>query len=128
MQVNENIRTQDLKLLFRAQEVIHQLDTRGLAAVPSLEPAITLVRDSLHAQKGRRRYLLDMLPDSIAHALPAIAGKFVVHFPHSGSVELKGHAFPVLAQILRLEGTHGERAIRLVLNAGIGLRDREYWL
>ena len=121
------IRTQDLKVLFRAQEVIRQLAAEGLALVPSLEPVIGIARQRLEAQKGRRRYLLDMLPDSVAHALPGISGKFVVEFCRADCVELQD-GFPVLSQILDLERCQGERAVRLLHSTDIGVKDWEYWL
>jgi len=121
------IRTQDLKALFRAQEVIGQLVAEGLAVVPSLEPAIAMARQRLEARNGRRRYLLDMLPDSVAYALPGVSGKFIVEFSRAGCIELQD-GIPALIQILDLERRHGERAIRLLHGTGVGFRDREYWL
>ena len=121
------IRTQDLKALFRAQEVIGQLVADGLAAVPSLEPAIAMARERLETRKGRRRYLLDMLPDSVAYALPGVSGKFIVEFSRAGCIELQD-GIPALIQILDLERRHGERAIRLLHGTGVGFKDREYWL
>ena len=48
------IRAQDLKVLFRAQEVIGQLVAEGLAVVPSMEPAIAMARETLEHRQGRR--------------------------------------------------------------------------
>jgi hypothetical protein len=121
------IRTQDLKALFRAQEVIGHLVADGLAVVPSLEPAITMARQRLETRKGRRRYLLDMLPASVAHALPGVSGSFVVEFSRAGCFELQD-GIPALIQIVDLERRHGERAIRLLHGTGVGFKDREYWL
>jgi hypothetical protein len=121
------IRTQDLKVLFRAQEVIGLLAADGLVAVPSLESVISMARQSLEAQKGRRCYLLDMLPNSVSHALPGISGRFVVEFPRAGRVELQAN-IPVWVQILDLERRHGERAIRLLHHNGAGLKGQVYWL
>jgi hypothetical protein len=121
------IRTQDLKALFRAQEVIGQLVAEGLAVVPSLVPAIAMARQRLETWKGRRRYLLDMLPNSVAHALPGISGRFVVEFCRAGCIEPQD-GFPVLTQILDLERYQGERAVRLLHSTGSGFKDREYWL
>ena len=121
------IRTQDLKALFRAQEVIGQLVADGLAVVPSLDPAIAMARERLETQKGRRRYLLDMLPDSVAYALPGVSGKFIVEFSRAGCTELQD-GIPALIQILDLERRHGERAIRLLHDTGAGFKDQEYWL
>jgi hypothetical protein len=121
------IRTQDLKVLFRAQEVIGQLVAEGLAVVPSLEPAIVMARQRLEARNGRRRYLLDMLPANVAHARPGISGRFVVEFSRASCIELQD-GFPVLIQILDLERREGERAIRLFYSTGVGFKDREYWL
>ena len=121
------LRTQDLKVLFRAREIVRQLAAEGLAVVPSLEPAIGMARQRLETQKGRRRYLLDMLPDSVAHTLPGVSGGFVVEFPQAGRVELRNDV-TVLIQILELERRQGERAVRLLHHTGVGVKDREYWL
>lgn len=121
------LRTQDLKVLFRAREIIRQLAAEGLAVVPSLEPAIGMARQRLETQKGRRRYLLDMLPNSVAHALPGVNGGFVVEFPQAGRVELQD-GIPVSIQILDLERRQGERAIRLLHRTSVGVRERDYWL
>ena len=121
------IRTQDLKVLFRAREIVRQLAAEGLAVVPSLEPAIGMARQRLETQKGRRRYLLDMLPDSVAHGLPGVSGGFAVEFPQAGRVELQD-GFPVLIQILDLERSQHERAVRLLHHTSVGVRERDYWL
>jgi hypothetical protein len=121
------IRTQDLKTLFRAQEVIGRLVHQGLAVIPSLEPAIAMARQRLETRNGRRRYLLDMLPNGVAHALPGLSGRFTLEFSRAGSIELQ-EGIPVLIQILHLERYQGERAIRLLHSTGIGFKDREYWL
>ena len=121
------IRTQDLKVLFRAREVIGQLVDQGLAVVPSLEPAIDMARQRLETRNGRRRYLLDMLPDNVAFGLPGMSGRFVIEFSQAGRVELQ-EGFPVLIQILALERRQGERTIRLLHSTGAGFKDREYWL
>jgi hypothetical protein len=121
------IRTQDLKVLFRAQEVIGQLVAEGLAVVPSLEPAIAMARQRLEARKGRRRYLLDMLPDSVAHALPGVSGRFVLEFSRAGCIELQD-SIPALTQIVDLERRLGERATRLLHSTGVGFKDWDYWL
>ena len=118
------IRTQDLKALFRAQEVIGQLVAEGLAAVPSMEPAIAMARQRLETRKGRRRYLLDMLPSSVAHALPGVSGRFTLEFSRAGCAELRD-GIPVLIQILDLERCRGERAVRLLHSTGSGFKDRE---
>ena len=121
------IRTQDLKVLFRARKVIGQLAAEGLAVVPSLEPVIAMARQRLEAQKGRQRYLLEMLPYSVAYALPGISGRFVVEFPSATCIELQV-GIPAWVQILDLERRHGERAIRLLQDTGAGFKDQEYWL
>ena len=100
---------------------------QGLAVVPSLEPAIAMARQRLETQSGRRRYLLDMLPSGVAHALPGVTGSFTLEFSRAGGVELQ-EGIPVLIQILHLERCQGERAIRLLHSTGIGFKDREYWL
>jgi hypothetical protein len=127
MEVATVIGTRDLKALFRAQGVIRQLVAEGLAVVPSLEPAITMARQRLETRNGRRRYLLDMLPDSVAHALPGVSGRFVVELCQAGCIELQD-GIPVLFQVLDLERCRGERAVRLLHSTGIGFKEREYWL
>jgi hypothetical protein len=121
------IRAQDLKVLFRAQEVIGQLVAEGLVVVPSMESAIAMARETLEHRQGRRRYLLDMLPASVAHALPGVSGRFTVDFSGAGIIELED-GIPVLVQICHLEERLGERAARLIHNTRIGFEDQEYWL
>jgi hypothetical protein len=121
------MRTKDLKALFHAQEVVGRLVAEGLAVVPSLEPAIVMARQRLETRKGRRRYLLDMLPDSVARDLPGVSGRFVLEFSRAGCIELQA-GIPALIQILELERHHGEPAIRLRHSTGLRSTDREYWL
>jgi hypothetical protein len=103
------------------------LVAEGLPVVPSLESAIAMARQRLETRNGRRRYLLDMLPDSVAHALPGVTDRFVVELCQASCVELQAGT-PVLIQILDLERCQGERAIRLFHRTGAGSKDREYWL
>ena len=83
------IGTRDLKALLRAQEIIGRMSAEGGASVDGLESAIDLDRSSLEAQLGRRRYLLEMLPDSVAFALPRLTGVFFLQLAEAGRFELK---------------------------------------
>ena len=119
------IGTKDLKALLRAQEIIAGLSTEGEVSVDRLKPAIDLARVSLEAQLGRRRYLLEMLPDSIAYALPGLSGVFFVQLEEAGRFELKAD-LPVVTQIAALEFAYDDRVIQVVHRSGVGFRDREY--
>jgi hypothetical protein len=125
MEVSMVIGTQDLKALFRAQEIIGNLFTHGEAALPGLEYAIDLARTDLETRLGRRRYLLEMLPDSIAYALPGLNGIFFVQLMETGRFELKAD-LPVVTQIAALELAFDERATLVIHKSGAGSRDREY--
>jgi hypothetical protein len=125
MEVATVIGTQDLKALLRAQEIIGRLSTEGEVSVDRLKPAIDLARVSLEAQLGRRRYLLEMLPDSIAYALPGLSGVFFVQLEEAGRFELKAD-LPVVTQIAALEFAYDDRVIQVVHRSGVGFRDREY--
>ena len=125
MEVAMVIGTRDLKALFRAQEIIGRLLAEGKTSVPGLELAIDLARDSLEARLGRRRYLLEMLPDSIAYALPGLNGGSFVRLAEAGRFELKADV-PVVTQIAALELAYDDRAIQVIHKAGVGFSDREY--
>jgi hypothetical protein len=125
MEVATVIGTKDLKALLRAQEIIAGLSTEGEVSVDRLKPAIDLARVSLEAQLGRRRYLLEMLPDSIAYALPGLSGVFFVQLEEAGRFELKAD-LPVVTQIAALEFAYDDRVIQVVHRSGVGFRDREY--
>jgi hypothetical protein len=125
MEVATVIGTQELKALLRAQEIIGRLSTEGEVSVDRLKPAIDLARVSLEAQLGRRRYLLEMLPDSIAYALPGLSGVFFVQLEEAGRFEL-GADLPVVTQIAALEFAYDDRVIQVVHRSGVGFRDREY--
>jgi hypothetical protein len=125
MEVATVIGTQELKALLRAQEIIGRLSTEGEVSVDRLKPAIDLARVSLEAQLGRRRYLLEMLPDSIAYALPGLSGVFFVQLEEAGRFELKAD-LPVVTQIAALEFAYDDRVIQVVHRSGVGFRDREY--
>jgi hypothetical protein len=125
MEVATVIGTQELKALLRAQEIIGRLSTEGEVSVDRLKPAIDLARVSLEAQLGRRRYLLEMLPDSIAYALPGLSGVFFVQLEEAGRFELRAD-LPVVTQIAALEFAYDDRVIQVVHRSGVGFRDREY--
>ena len=119
------IATRELKALFRAQEIIGRLLAEDETCVPGLEPAIDLARDSLQTRLGRRRYLLEMLPDSVAYALPGLNGGFSVQLAKAGRFELQADV-PVVTQIAALELAYDDRVMQVVHRSGVGFRDREY--
>ena len=125
MEVATEIGTQDLKALFRAQEIIGHLSAEGEASVDGLKSAIDLARVSLEAQLGRRRYLLEMLPDSVAYALPGLSGVFFVHLAEAARFELKAD-LPVVTQIAALELAYDDRVTQVIHRSGVGFKDREY--
>lgn len=108
----------DLKLLLRAREVARSLLTSQVSEpeagemLHGLGVAIDMARCLLISQKGRKRYLREMLRDA-AHAPPA--GKARVFFD-TESVELEGRTGrSVVDQILALEEAHGKRAVSVLL-------------
>ena len=119
------IGTRDLRVLFRAQEIIGRLSAEGEAPVQGLETAVDLARVSLEAQLGRRRYLLEMLPDSVAYALPGLSGVFFVQLAEAGRFELQAD-LPVVMQIAALEFAYDDHVIQVVHRSGVGVRDRKY--
>ena len=121
------IGTRDLKALLRAQEIIGRLSAESEASVHGLEPTIGLARGGLEAQLGRRRYLLEMLPDSVAYALPGLSGVSFVQLAEAGRFELKAD-LPIVTQIAALELAYDDRAIQLIHRSGVGFKDREYSL
>ena len=127
MEVVNVIGTRDLKTLLRAKEIIQRLSAEDEAPVQALEPTIGLARCSLEARLGRRRYLLEMLPDSIAYALPGLSGVFFVRLEESGRFELEAD-LPVVTQIAALELAYDERTIQVIHRSGVGFKDREYSL
>ena len=125
MEVATVIGTRDLRVLFRAQEIIGRLSAEGEAPVQGLETAVDLARVSLEAQLGRRRYLLEMLPDSVAYALPGLSGVFFVQLAEAGRFELQAD-LPVVTQIAALEFAYDDHVIQVVHRSGVGFRDRKY--
>lgn len=108
----------DLKLLLRAREVARSLLTSQVSKreagemLHGLGVAIDMARCLLISQKGRKRYLREMLGDA-ADAPPA--GKARVFFD-TESVELEGRTGrSVVDQILALEEAHGKRAVSVLL-------------
>jgi len=119
------IGTRDLKALFRAQEIIGRLFAEGEASIPGLEQAIDVARASLEARLGHRRYLLEMLPDSVAYALPGLSGTFFIQLEEAGRFELQAD-LPVVMQIAALELAYDDRAIQVIHRNGVLFIDREY--
>ena len=125
MEVATVIGTQDLKALLRAQEIIGRLSTESEAPVDGLKLAIALARGSLEAQLGRQRYVLEMLPDSVAYALPGLSGVFFVQLAEAGRFELQAD-LPVVTQIAALEFAFDDRVTQVIHRSGVGFRDRTY--
>ena len=125
MEVATVIGTRDLKAGFRAQEIMGRLSAEGEVSVDRLKPTIDLARVSLEAQLGRRRYLLEMLPDSVAYALPGLRGVFFVQLAEAGRFELKAD-LPVVTQIAALELAYDDRVMQVVHRSDVGFRDRTY--
>ena len=125
MEVATVFGTQDLKALLRAQKIIGRLSAEAEVSVNGLDPVIDLARGRLEAQMGRQRYLLEMLPDSIAYALPGLSGVFFVQLAEAGRFELKAD-LPVVTQIAALEFAYDDRVIQVAHRSGVGFRDRMY--
>ena len=119
------IGTRDLKTLYHAQEIIGRLFAEGDASVPGLEQATELSRDSLEAQLGPRRYLLEMLSGGVAYALPGLNDVVFVRLAEAGRFELKAD-LPVVTQIAALELAYDDRAIQVIHRSGVRFGDREY--
>jgi hypothetical protein len=117
----------DLKVLFRAQEILACLLPRSEAPLSDLEQAIDFARATLEAQLGRRRYLLQMLPDGVAYGLPGLNGGFVAELAEAGRFELKAD-LPVVVQIAALELAYDDPVIQVIHRVGPGLGERGYRL
>jgi hypothetical protein len=125
MEVVMLIGTRDLKTLFRAQEIVGRLPAEGEASLPRLDQAVDLARASLEARLGRQRYLVEMLTESVAYALPGLNGIFSVQLAEAGSFELQAD-LPVVTQISALEFAYDDRATQVIHRSGVGFSDREY--
>ncbi len=114
------VRIQDIRTLFRAQEIVSQL------AVGGLEPAIDAARQLLLEAKTRWQYLQEMLPAHVAQTIPSERESFEVQCADFSRFVLRKGPLPLLRQIADLEREHYTQAIK-VIHGGDGDR-REYWL
>ena len=114
------IRIQDIRTLFRAREIVSRL------AVEGLDSAIEAARLELVATKGRRQYLQEILPTTVAHAVPNATETFVVECKGRQRFHLQGGTMPLLWRLRQLELRHGTQAVKIIHRNGCG--QREYWL
>jgi len=111
---------QDLRTLLRAREIVEHLTVEGL------EPAIERARVLLMATKGRRRYVQEILPGSLARAVPGASGVFVVECADAQRFYLHNGTVPLVGQIMSLEGEYDTQAIRVIHCNGQS--QHKYWL
>jgi hypothetical protein len=111
---------QDLRTLFRAREIVDQL------AAEELESAIAAARGTLVALKGRHRYLQEILPAHVVHAVPGITETFMVECVNHQCFQLEGGTQPLLWQIRKLEMANNTQAVKVIYHNGRG--KCEYWL
>lgn len=114
------IRTQDIRTLFRAREIVKRLAAGGL------ESAIEAARATLVAEKSRRQYLQEVLPAHIACAVPGETETFVVECNDTRRFHLRNGSLPLLCQLARLEWEHRTQAIKVIHCSKH--RQRVYWL
>lgn len=114
------IRIQDIRTLFRARDIVSQL------AVARLDSAIEAARTTLVTAKGRRQYLQEILPGTVAHAVPDATETFVVECSRKQRFHLRDGTMPLLWQIRKLELEHDTQAVKIIHRNGY--RQREYWL
>ena len=118
--MNPPIRLQDIRTLFRARDIVSQLDAEGL------DSAIEAARTTIVATKGRRQYLQEILPVTVAHAVPGEAETFVVECTGEKHFHLRGGTKPLLWRIAEMELENNTQAIKIIHCNGCG--QREYWL
>ena len=114
------VRIQDIRTLFRAQEIVNQLAAGGLA------PAIEAARELLVARKTRWQYLQEMLPVHVAQTVPDESDTFEVQCADSRRFVLRKGPLPLLRQLADLEREHRTQAIK-VIQGSDGIR-QVYWL
>lgn len=113
----------DMKTLFRAQQIADHLAPTTPAG--RLAPIIALARKRLEAQKGRRRYVKEMLPPPVAHGIPGVSGDFGVVLADDRCVVLEENNMPVVTQIAALEQRWRLPVVKVIhRNGGI----QEYYL
>jgi hypothetical protein len=119
--MNQPIRIQDIRTLFRAREIASQLKAQDL------DSAIEAARAKLIATKGRRQYLQEILPDPVVYAVPCHGTEtFDVECADERRFRLQDATIPVLWQIRELEILNDVQAVKIVYRNGCG--QREYWL
>lgn len=114
------VRIQDIRILFRAREIVNQLAAGGL------EPAIEAARGLLLESKTRWQYLQEMLPVQVAQAVPDEHETFEVQCADFRRFILRKGPQPLLRQIAELEQEHHTQAVK-VIHGGDGER-QVYWL
>jgi len=114
----EAIRLRDLKLLLRAREVAYSLLTCKVSEQEvekmlfGLGVAIDMARSLLISQKGRKRYLREMLGNAVD---APFAGKVRVFFD-AESVELEATTgSSLIDQIMTLERARGKGVLSVLL-------------
>jgi hypothetical protein len=95
-------------------------------AVTGLETAIEEARKTLLTAKGRNRYLLEILPNHVAYAVPGATEAFVVECLDEQRFYLRDGTQPLLCQIRSLELVNDTQAVKVTHYNGRG--KREYWL
>ena len=114
------IRTQDIRTLLRARELVKRLATRGLDA------AIDVARNRLVEEKSRRQYLQELLPTHVACAIPGGTETFVIQCATTQRFELQDGCLPLLWQIVSLEQKHDTQVVKVTHRNGHG--QQVYWL
>jgi hypothetical protein len=114
------IRTQDIRTLFRARELVNRLATGGL------EAAIEVARAKLVDEKSRRQYLQELLPAHVACAVPGATETFVLKCADARRFDLQGGTLPLLWQIMSLEREYDTHVVQVTHRNGH--RQQVYWL
>jgi hypothetical protein len=109
-----SIRIQDLRILFRAREIMDRLAMEGV------ESAIEATRTRLVTDMGRHEYLQEMLPGHVAHCVPGATETFIVECADGQRFELHDGAMPLLWQIVNLERLQHAQAVRIIHRNGDG--------
>ena len=118
--MESRIRVQDIRTLFRARDIVSQL------AAEELDSAIEAARTVLVAEKGRQQYLQEILPGSVAHAVPCGNETFLVECTDEQCFHLQGGTLPLLWQLRELELATDTLAVKIIHRNGCG--QQEYWL
>ena len=106
------VRYQHLQTLFRAFEIVIWLGRC------ELDVAINVARAALVAEKSRRQYLHEILPSSVAYAMPGKTQTFVVECSDGLCFRLRNSTLPLLWQILTLEREQNIQVVRVIHDDG----------